>query len=862
MSTEKQPTTNHTLQAALDLAESGWNVFPLRPNTKVPQISKKAGGKGAHDGTTDPEQITKWWENNPKRGIGANLGDDLIAFDIDVQNGGFVLDSFPETLTHHSGRGNGNQHLIYRYEPRTLTSRMRSGTNVLGPGVDVRIGRGSYIVLPPTKHEATGKPYTVGTENDGQIATLTDQQLLDLFDEVGLEAPSELTRSPAAAQPRVLRPVESEVGTVLDDLLSNPPSEGGRNDWLARVCGHLAKKHRDDRAVYDQQVDQANSHLRPPLEEFEVKKTKDSIWDSEVQNHPERGASLENGFLVSHQGMLHCVILEGRGDEAEYSLEPWSDFDLTTEGVAVDDDHHRTYWVTLHWSGQRIQTTIDGETLADDRAFKKWLGAFGASYETPPNTIHKVSPSTRVLRYLNSQKPPRVQIVTTLGYQQIDQGHGFVTQDGVITKNGYTPKEESGVVLDPQIVRSQIANYRYGFKQDRQAAVDVLRKVLGFQFPEVSSVFSAWWAACLLKPQISDYTSLFPILGVQAASESGKTTGFFDLMVRLNGNNLGHVTPTRPVLRDYAGANYNGIVWVDDLDDLSSYEELLRTSTTNGFVAKMDADNSSVKAKQIVAPIFISGESLGFDSQKALADRAVVISAPSPKQRTTDDGRLQWEDIVELQNEYRDTEGGLSSLSGWFVQDALKWQKEVIRAISKYKTSGRSGSKHGVLVAGACLVESILAGEWVEEGKIVKEVRKWVQQDRDVSLDQDNALTRELLPWALRQWGMPDSVEVTEGGRYDGLRTPVILRPATELLEGDYEVWYSVTMLADAWDRNRAGRVKTRVESLGALQDQSRVLGGDRKSFRVSGTRQTVKMRRLPTEYVATVLERTGLGAD
>src|SRR5690625_6979815 len=60
------------------------------------------------------------------------------------------------------------------------------------------------------------------------------------------------------------------------------------------------------------------------------------------------------------------------------------------------------------------------------------------------------------------------------------------------------------------------------------------------------------------------------------------------------------------------------------------------------------------------------------------------------------DGRLQWEDIVELQNEYRDTAGGLSSLSGWFVQDALKWQKEVIRAISKYKTSGRSGSKHGV----------------------------------------------------------------------------------------------------------------------------------------------------------------------
>src|SRR5699024_3912910 len=149
-------------------------------------------------------------------------------------------------------------------------------------------------------------------------------------------------------------------------------------------------------------------------------------------------------------------------------------------------------------------------------------------------------------------------------------------------------------------------------------------------------------------------------------------------------------------------------------------------------------------AKQNVAPIFISGASLGYESQNAMADRAVVTSAPSPKQRATEHGRLQWEDIVELHNEYRDTVGGWWSMSGWVVQDALKWQKEVIRAISKYKTSGRSGAKHGVLVAGACLVESILAGEWVEEGKIVKEVRKWVQQDRDVSLDQDNALTREL----------------------------------------------------------------------------------------------------------------------
>src|SRR5699024_7834758 len=126
---------------------------------------------------------------------------------------------------------------------------------------------------------------------------------------------------------------------------------------------------------------------------------------------------------------------------------------------------------------------------------------------------------------------------------------------------------------------------------------------------------------------------------------------------------------------------------------------------------------------------------------------------------------------------------------------------------------------------------------------------------------QDNALTRELLPWALRQWGMPDSVEVSEGGRYDGLRTPVILRPASGLLERDYEVWYSVTMLADAWDRNSTGRVNDRVEFLGALADQASVLGGYRNSFRVSGRRRTVKLRRFPTEYVSRVLLRTCFGS-
>ena len=861
MNTQALRNSAH-LAAALELASQGWNVFPLRQGTKTPAISKKAGGRGAHDGTTDPAQIRRWWVANPSRGIGANLGTDRIAFDIDKQHGGEFLKSFPPTRTHYSGRGNGNAHLIYRYAPGSLASRMKSGTDILGLGIDVRIGEGSYIVMPPTLHEDTRQPYAVGAENGAVEHVLTDDELRDIYAEAGQDLPRHLTEAPTPARRGGLRPVATTPGSVLQDLLDNPPAEGGRNDWLARVCGHLAKQHRSDQDEYIRAVESANTLLPQPLDAAKVEKTYNSIWTTEQEQHPERQAGPDNGYLVPHGGVLYCTVQVGKGEEAEYVLVPWSDFDLTTSGVAVDDNSHRVYWVTLNWNGEQIRSTLSGETLSDDRAFKKWLGAFGASYDTPPNAIHKISPATRMLRYLNSQKPPRVSITQTLGYQAGDNWQGFVTPDGLITPDGMVPKEIAGVVLDPELVRTKIANFHYGMEGTRQEAVNVLSEVLTFQEENTVAMFAAWWGACLLKPQISDHTSLFPIMGVEAASESGKTTGFFDLMVQLNGNRLGHVTPTRPVLRDYASANRNGIVWVDDLDDLSPYEELLRASTTNGSVAKMDSDNNGVKARQIVSPIFVSGESLGFNNQKALADRAVVVHAPSPKNRRGANGNLQWEDIVSLQNRYRAHPQGLSVLAGWFVLDALRWQFETVQAVTRYKGKGRTGSKYGVLIAGACLVQSILEGAWTESGHIVDRVKRWASSDDAAQLEQDNTMTREILPWAIRYWNTPDAVSITEGGRMDQIKTPVVIREPQDVMSTEPEIWYSTTLLADAWERHKAGRVKPRTESSQALMDQAKALGGERKSFKVTSTRQVVKMRRLPSAYVGVVLERAGVQAD
>jgi len=102
----------------------------------------------------------------------------------------------------------------------------------------------------------------------------------------------------------------------------------------------------------------------------------------------------------------------------------------------------------------------------------------------------------------------------------------------------------------------------------------VLDEVLTYHDETVTSVFGAWWAACLLKPQIEVATSLFPFVAIEAPSESGKTNGFFQMMTQLNGNTRGETQPTKAALRDMAAAHRNGIVWVDDPAMLEHYSTM------------------------------------------------------------------------------------------------------------------------------------------------------------------------------------------------------------------------------------------------------------------------------------------------
>lgn len=145
------------LAAALEYATHHWAVFPLRG--KVPAI---AGSRGVLDATTDSAIVTGWWSGRYAGcSIGGRVPEPMIVLDVDPRSGG--RDSIaalerqhgplPETLTTVSGRGDGGRHLFYRRPSGKLSARR------LGPGIDLKTSSG-YVVLPPSIHPDSGKPYT------------------------------------------------------------------------------------------------------------------------------------------------------------------------------------------------------------------------------------------------------------------------------------------------------------------------------------------------------------------------------------------------------------------------------------------------------------------------------------------------------------------------------------------------------------------------------------------------------------------------------------------------------------------------------------------------------------------------------
>jgi hypothetical protein len=162
---------------ALAYAAAGYQVFPLRGKQPLgncsaceprsPRYRPHQAAECSHElchglyaATSDPGRVGRWWGRWPLANIGARVPASLLVIDIDPRHGGLerlaALERehgpLPSTRISISGRGDGGQHRWFMHVGSQVSAAQ------LGAGVDLKTHRG-YVLLPPSWHPATGKPY-------------------------------------------------------------------------------------------------------------------------------------------------------------------------------------------------------------------------------------------------------------------------------------------------------------------------------------------------------------------------------------------------------------------------------------------------------------------------------------------------------------------------------------------------------------------------------------------------------------------------------------------------------------------------------------------------------------------------------
>lgn len=793
------PNTSDFLAVALQWVAEGWSVFPLRNKKPL------AGSHGSKDASRDPEQVSRLFNQHPSANGVGGICDQWLVVDIDPRHGGETPEFLTPTRVHLSGGPDRGRHHVYRL-PSELP-RLKSSTGELAPGVDVKTGPGSYVVLPGSIHPDTGRAYRVD-DNSPPVAEAPG----DLIDRVRSSTSEKTERA------------------TLGVLLANPPTVGSRNVWLTRVCGHYAKMYRDAPDEYYRLVGTANRSLDRPLDADEVSKTAESILEAELERmrDPDLEDQLneDNGWLVSGGDCIRT--LRYAGPKSSRRPEPYElcRFDLRVVGKLWNPEEE--CWIyecdlVTRKDPTPARVFVNASEFGNPRFARQWLAKRALSVGSGADLVHTSHDwCSRLLTYLHAQEAPRRTITPHYGWDEDECA--YLTDRYAIDARG--ARDFAQKVPHPNLVWSA---GEYGFGSSQQEARELLAEVMHFQTPQVASLFGAWWAATLVKQWVTPQVSLFPVMALEAASGSGKTTGFFSLMVGMSGSSTGEGHYTPAVLRNHLASNRNGVTWVDDLENPESVHETIRVLTAGGSLSKMDANHNPQKF-HLVGSLLLSGEALGFESQRALIDRVVLLSPPPPAGRVShrDPNRSQWLDVVELQQRLEEI-GGPQALAGHLLQECSGMRSQVFQWFKQEREqrsgSGRLRDRDLVLLVGARVLDHLVGGHQYadESGKslgVYEWVSDWVRRkdqmdlaelvadaDGGAALDADNTVTVTLLPRYLAD--------------HSGLRNPNV---AAVVSPDESEVWLKPTRLANWWYELNRGRVNARTESYSAILAQLRQL--------------------------------------
>jgi hypothetical protein len=230
--------------AAIDYAERGISVFPLRPRAKQP--NSKLAPHGYLDASTNVELVRSWWEDAPDANIGLVCAPKFLVLDEDPRNGGdqALEDLFMQaprygfgTLT--SSTGGGGRHFVFQHPQFDVSVKD------IGRGLDIK-SKG-YIVAPPSIHPS-GRAYE-WQDPDAPITVIPDW-LLQI-----------ITSKGKGSTPKVSATTSTNV----------PIGEGQRNDALFRIGCSLRSAGLSESAIAAALTEENRTRCVPPLPETEVR---------------------------------------------------------------------------------------------------------------------------------------------------------------------------------------------------------------------------------------------------------------------------------------------------------------------------------------------------------------------------------------------------------------------------------------------------------------------------------------------------------------------------------------------------------------------------------------------------------------
>lgn len=245
-----------SLYAALDLVESGYEIYPLSANTKTPP----KGHHGYLEATRDQNTIVDWFQSNPYYNLGLRLDTShLLVVDVDIhdstKNGKdslMKLQRQGKTLspdTYIEKTASGGLHYFFKY----TGDKVRKVDNWLG--IDLL---SDFTVIAPS--EIGGMAYAPLSGRTLADIKPAPNWLVDELSTNNLNGASEYAYTTR---------LKKYTGRLLDEMVQGA-NTGDRNVWLTKMAGRMFSVGADPKTVYNMLSVINDSFVDPSLPSREI----------------------------------------------------------------------------------------------------------------------------------------------------------------------------------------------------------------------------------------------------------------------------------------------------------------------------------------------------------------------------------------------------------------------------------------------------------------------------------------------------------------------------------------------------------------------------------------------------------------